>query len=660
MAAANPMPRVLEVIAAAKRDFAAGRRQKALKTALTLAKKHPREPLVLLEAGSFALRAGESRKAASLFAAAVRLRPDVANAWLCLGHALIESRQFKTAVEALQDARTKLRGNADVLDLLAQAYERTGARAEAAETYLAAAANEPENADRHVAAGQALNAVGRGPDAIAALERAEAAGALPFRARAMLIGLRMQRDGFESHRSTLDAIVAEMTGKLGQGKYDEALIDENDLTEHVVRPIESENHAEACLATWRDAMTAAGAKAAAGLSPVPRAAAPAGPPEVGFVIHAASMLGHVELALDYLAAIIASPDPPIRPRLYVLSRDDPALAAEAKKRGIPLTIVEAEWPGGGDLLPYQRLLWLRTRLARDGVAAVVWVTLSQFVHFAAALGLAPVNMFWAMRFRPVASPHIQGTISCGGCFEREEIVHGRRWDLVPLAFADLKGPARAAEAQAIRYRLGRPSVVLGTMARAQKMQDDRWLEAVGLTLRRCPEAVFVWAGQKEDEKVRSTLAKMGVASQSRYVGWVDTRLHAQVIDIFLDTAPVGCGLTAMEAMAWGKPLVSFRDPLTNWGQCLRPVIEGRIDDPAARAEIERIFALGSGRELLAWVDTPQDYADMVRRLVDDDAFRADVGAAGQTFTDRYFGDPAYAAERLAALVRRVIDGQTAR
>jgi hypothetical protein len=90
------------------------------------------------------------------------------------------------------------------------------------------------------------------------------------------------------------------------------------------------------------------------------------------------------------------------------------------------------------------------------------------------------------------------------------------------------------------------------------------------------------------------------------------------------------------------------------------VIEGRIDDPAARAEIERIFALGGGRELLAWVDTPQDYADMVRRLVDDDAFRADVGAAGKVFTDRYFGDPAHAAGRLATLVRRVIDGQTTR
>jgi tetratricopeptide (TPR) repeat protein len=653
MMAPNPQPRVIEAIAAAKRDFADGRRQQALKTVLALAKEHPREPLVLLEAGSLALRAGESRKAAPLFATAVHLRPDIANAWLCLGHALIQSGQFKTAVEALQDAKARLPGNADVLGLLAQAFEKAGVPAEAAECYLAAARLQPESADRHVAAGQALYNVGRTAEAAAELERGVALGS--FLARAMLVGFRIQRDGFAAGRHALEAAVAEMTSKLDAGDYDEALLYENDLTKHVVRPIESESHAEACLATWRDAMTAAGTKAAKALAPAPRPAPPSGSPVVGFVVYTASMLAHVELALDYISAILASSVAPIQPRVYVLYGNNGALAAEAKRRGIPLTVTETEWSGGAKPAPYQRLLWLRGRLAQDNVSALVWISLSPCVHFGAAFQLAPVNIFWAMRFRPIVSPFIQGTISCGGCFEREEIVHGRRWDVVPLAFADLKGPPRAAEAGKIRRDLGQPRIVLGTLARAQKMQDDRWLEAVGLTLRRCPEAVFVWAGRTEDEKVRATLAKMGVSSQSRHVGWVDTRLYAQVIDVFLDTAPMGCGLTAMEAMAWGKPLVSFKDPLTNWGQCLRPVLEGRVDDPAARAEIERIFALGSGRELLAWVDTPQDYAAMVRHLLDDEAFRADVGAAGKAFTDRYFGDPGYAAARLAALVRRVID-----
>ena len=124
-----------------------------------------------------------------------------------------------------------------------------------------------------------------------------------------------------------------------------------------------------------------------------------------------------------------------------------------------------------------------------------------------------------------------------------------------------------------------------------------------------------------------------------------------MIDIFLDSAPVGCGMTAMEAMAWGKPLVSFKDPLTNWGQCLAPLLGGRTVDPAAKADIEAIFALNSERELLAWSKSPADYAEWARRLAEDCVLRADVGAAARAFTDKYFGDPRYAAGRFAELLQ---------
>ena len=110
----------------------------------------------------------------------------------------------------------------------------------------------------------------------------------------------------------------------------------------------------------------------------------------------------------------------------------------------------------------------------------------------------------------------------------------------------------------------------------------------------------------------------------------------------------------MQAMAWNTPLVSFRDPLTNWGQCLRPVIESREGTAEERAEIADRFALGSGREVLAWVETAEDFAAMVRRLADDAAFRADVAAAGRDFTERYFGRPDDAAARLAGVIRAII------
>jgi predicted O-linked N-acetylglucosamine transferase (SPINDLY family) len=46
-------------------------------------------------------------------------------------------------------------------------------------------------------------------------------------------------------------------------------------------------------------------------------------------------------------------------------------------------------------------------------------------------------------------------------------------------------------------------------------------------------------------------------ANTEYIGWVDTSLWAQVIDVFLDTWPFGSGHTAWEAIAANKHFVSM-------------------------------------------------------------------------------------------------------
>jgi len=498
--------------------------------------------------------------------------------------------------------------------------------------------------------GEALIAMSQHDAAADAFAKAISLGQVPFLFHARLAGLRAMSNDMSAFRESFSAAVSLLMADLTADRFDEALEKEELLVKHAVRTIESEDHTEESFAQWRAAMTAAGERAAAAAPPL-SPARPEGPPVVGFFIHVASTLGHVELALDYMSAIAADRANPIRPHLYVFTGFNAALLNDCRRRGVPVTFVERESGLGPAYLAYKRLLWLRQRAARDGLSAMVWISVQSLVHFAAAMRLAPVNVFWALRFRGIDSPYIQGRVACASCFEREDVVHGRRWDLIPLAFNDLRGPDRSKEAAEVRRKLGDPPLLFGTFARREKMQGDAWLEAVGRSLKACPQALFLWADREEDPKVAGTLKKMGVGAQSRFVGWVDTRLYAQAIDIFLDSAPVGCGMTAMEAMAWGKPLVSFKDPLTNWGQCLAPVLGGRIVDPAAEADIERIFALNGGRELLAWSDSAAGYADWVRRLAEDSALRTDVGAAARAFTDKYFGNPRYAAGRFAELLR---------
>ena len=624
-------PSVLpQKVAEARRALAAGRRADAWAIMNDLLKAFPNDSRVMLETGLTGLRGGYVREAIGVLRRATKQWPDIAMGWALLGEALARQRDHHGAVAH----------------------------------YRRAVAVDPNHQQIRTAAAMAFANAGETDEAIAVLSRLASLPDASFAVKARLAGLVLQRSGFAAAEPAFTAAVAMMKASLEAGAFDEALRNESQLNQWFVRPIEDEAHQERCFSLWRDAMTQAGEKAAAALPPLPprvqlAARKQTAAPVVGFFLHAASMLGHVELMLDYLEAMKNAVVPEIEPRIYVYAGFDRGLQNEARRRGLPLTFLDTAWTGGAADMPYKKLLWLRNQLASDGVKALVWISAPEYVHFGAALGVAPVNIFWALRFRPVASPYVQGYVACASCFEQEDMVNGRRWDVIPLAFRDLTGPERAKDVAAIRRDLGNPAIVFATLARGEKMQGEAWLEAIGRTLKACPQALFLWTGRNgEDPLVARALREMGVADQCRFIGWVDTRFYAQVLDIFLDTAPIGCGMTAMEAMAWGKPLVSFKDPLTNWGQCLRPVLDGRVGDAETKATIERIFALDGDRPLLAWTDTPAQYAALAQRLAEDASYRTDVAAAGKTFTERYFGNPAYAAARFAAVIRNVLARQS--
>ena len=51
-----------------------------------------------------------------------------------------------------------------------------------------------------------------------------------------------------------------------------------------------------------------------------------------------------------------------------------------------------------------KLRILRDRLAEDGVGCAVWVSIPAGASFALSMGLAPVQVFWALRFHPLSAP----------------------------------------------------------------------------------------------------------------------------------------------------------------------------------------------------------------------------------------------------------------
>jgi predicted O-linked N-acetylglucosamine transferase (SPINDLY family) len=116
-----------------------------------------------------------------------------------------------------------------------------------------------------------------------------------------------------------------------------------------------------------------------------------------------------------------------------------------------------------------------------------------------------------------------------------------------------------------------------------------------------------------------------VAVRSHFVGWVDTPLYAAALDVFLETFPLGCGITGYQAMGAGVPLVSYLDSNTvfgmqYWSEILQKA--GSIQD-VTRAQLDEYPVLCAR--------SPAEYVDLVSRLIADEPYRREWKAREARF-----------------------------
>ena len=93
---------------------------------------------------------------------------------------------------------------------------------------------------------------------------------------------------------------------------------------------------------------------------------------------------------------------------------------------------------------------------------------------------------------------------------------------------------------------------------------------------------------------------------------MDGPLYAAALDLFLETFPLGCGITGYQAIDAGVPLLSYADANTVFGmQYWEEVGAGRR--PLERETLDRYPVLAAR--------DPAEYVELASRLADDAAFR---------------------------------------
>jgi hypothetical protein len=376
------------------------------------------------------------------------------------------------------------------------------------------------------------------------------------------------------------------------------------------------------------------------------------PYRVAFFVHSASMLAHVETLLAMLRGYRQQPFQPFEPYVIILTEYSKQLHEALFAVGAKVLFMERAAPQAKALS--WRMAAVRQALIQLDIPVLVFVSVVVWMPFMFAARVAPVQIWWAMKYHTLESPEIDGYL-CGGTISRFKMIGSREWRAAPHGANDWFDPALTERALQIKAELGPWRVVLGSYGREEKLRDPRFLEVVCRILKAYPDCCFLWTGRKSDPTIQAAFEAHGVAAQTRFIGWVDTKLHAQVLDVFLDSFPFPAGFTIYQAMAAGVAAVLYEVPEADIGiqNSISKLYFGEEGEPADQQSVAEIFAKDSGAPLYLLAKDVEEYYALACKVIEDDAFRRAVGTAGKRFIEEYMSNAARMGEGYARHIDEV-------
>ncbi len=439
-----------------------------------------------------------------------------------------------------------------------------------------------------------------------------------------------------------------------QGRFELLLTIESHLYNSYIKFRENEEHFARSYRALMDGMRAGGIKFGA-LIKKTEFKRPIGVPKpykVAFLVHSASMLAHIETLLAMLRGYRQQPFQPFLPYVVVLGGYDPRLDQALQAVGAkPVFLKQVAQQAKSHAA---RLDALRQVLVQLDIPVLVFVSVVVSMPFVFAARLAPVQIWWAMKYHTLESPEIDGYL-CGGTISRFKMLGGRQWRAAPHGANDWFDAALTPKAREIKAGLGAWRLVLGSYGREEKLRDPAFLEVVCRILKAYPDCCFLWTGRTQDPVIEGAFKAHGVTGQTRFIGWVDTKVYAQVLDVFLDSFPFPAGFTIYQAMAAGVAAVLYEVPEADIGiqNSISKLYFGEEGEAADQQNVAQIFAKDSDAPLYLLAKDVEQYYALACKVIENAAFRHAVGQAGKRFIEEYMSNPARMGEGYARHIDEV-------
>ncbi len=190
------------------------------------------------------------------------------------------------------------------------------------------------------------------------------------------------------------------------------------------------------------------------------------------------------------------------------------------------------------------------------------------------------------------------------------------------------------------YDIPEDSVVLVSAGRQQKFLDRNFWVAVTDLLRAHPESFFIAIGLGEEPPFLNELLAGDLRARVRFFGWTDNYIGTLKLgDIMLDTYPSGGGVTLMDAMALGIPVLSFKNNYM------------KIFDQTDWSPAEELIKIP---DLLAERYNLDQFKTVASKLIEDKDFRMKMGEACKSQVRSRNGHPERTVKRCEEIYEKVL------